>query len=288
MILKIWSDLVGFREAVFSPGMNVVLADRGKDSDENESTNGLGKTTLLRIMHFCFGSDFSREKVLNHPDLIGTSFGIDFQLNGNVIRVMRNTRTPKRVAVTASFLEGIPVDQTKTSAELAEIDIDDWRMVLSARLTPDSRVSEGNRKFAPSFREVSLYYIRLGKDAFVDPQIAFRAESGASKRLAVSYLMGLNWDAQRSLQEVLLARANVTDALKALKEADSATNERSIGELEAERVVLEDAIKQRQKAVQNFQVRDDYADLETRLTLIDRKLHDLINDNHSDKKLLEY
>ena len=40
--------------------MNVVLADTNADSEETEGTNGLGKSTLLRIMHFCLGSDLAR------------------------------------------------------------------------------------------------------------------------------------------------------------------------------------------------------------------------------------
>jgi uncharacterized protein YydD (DUF2326 family) len=64
MIVRVWSDLATFREASFVADMNVVLADQGTDSDENESTNGLGKTTLLRIIQFCLGGDFSRDRVL--------------------------------------------------------------------------------------------------------------------------------------------------------------------------------------------------------------------------------
>ena len=46
MIRRVWSDLIGFREPRFEPGFNVVLAETVRDSEETESTNGLGKTTL--------------------------------------------------------------------------------------------------------------------------------------------------------------------------------------------------------------------------------------------------
>jgi uncharacterized protein YydD (DUF2326 family) len=288
MILRIWSDLPGFREAKFEAGMNVVLADRGEDSDENESTNGLGKTTLLRVIQFCLGSDFSREKVLDHPELTGATFGMDFSISGEVFSVFRNTSTSKRVSITATFIVDLKLEFDIVEGGFAQVDIDDWRLALSARLIPDAVVPSANRKFAPSFREVVLYLIRLGKEAYIDPQIAFKSQSGASKRLIISYLLGLNWSAQRELQDTILSRSHVADAMKALKQAEDATDERSIGELEAERVVLESTIKQRQEEVKSFRVRDDYRDLEMRLGQTDRRIHDLINDNHADTKLLAY
>jgi uncharacterized protein YydD (DUF2326 family) len=53
MIRRVWSDLATFKEARFEPAFNVVLADTAEDSKETESTNGLGKTMLIRIIHFC-------------------------------------------------------------------------------------------------------------------------------------------------------------------------------------------------------------------------------------------
>jgi uncharacterized protein YydD (DUF2326 family) len=66
MIRRVWSDLPTFKEPRFEAGFNIVMADTAKDSEETESTNGLGKTTLIRIIHFCLGSDLARDKVLTH------------------------------------------------------------------------------------------------------------------------------------------------------------------------------------------------------------------------------
>src|SRR3546814_4335271 len=79
--------------------MNIVLADTNADSEETESTNGLGKTTLLRIIHFCLGSDFRREKALSHPDLAGVTFYLEFRIEETNYQVSRNTASPKLVSV---------------------------------------------------------------------------------------------------------------------------------------------------------------------------------------------
>ena len=91
MIERIWSDLPSFRAVEFSGGMNIVLADTNADSEETESTNGLGKSTLLRIIHFCLGSDLARDKTLSHPDLHGVTFSLSFGSDDFEFTVHRNT-----------------------------------------------------------------------------------------------------------------------------------------------------------------------------------------------------
>src|SRR3546814_18912762 len=91
-------------------GMNIVLADTNADSEETESTNGLGKTTLLRIIHFCLGSDFRREKALSHPDLAGVTFYLEFRIEETNYQVSRNTASPKLVSVSKDFVQGLPID----------------------------------------------------------------------------------------------------------------------------------------------------------------------------------
>lgn len=74
-----------------------------------------------------------------------------------------------------------------------------------------------------------------------------------------------------------------------LKEPDrGARGQKSIGELEAERVSLESAIASKREEVEDFNVREDYQELQDRLSQVDRTLHDQINDNFSDKHLLQY
>jgi len=57
MIRSITADKSSFKSIKFENGLNVVLADRTKESTKKDSTNGLGKSTLLEIIHFCLGSN---------------------------------------------------------------------------------------------------------------------------------------------------------------------------------------------------------------------------------------
>jgi uncharacterized protein YydD (DUF2326 family) len=265
--------------------MNVVLADTVDDSEELESTNGLGKTTLIRIIQFCLGSEVSRDKVLSHPHLNGVSFGITFLWGKEAVEVDRCT-TGDSVLVSSVFLKGLEFETLAQQGERSRISLDDWKLSLSARLAPEMPFRK--EEYSPSFREVMLYLARLGKAAFNDPLLSFQGQPGSSKRLVVSFLLGLNWSRQRQLQQEEGKRAQINAAIKALKDAQESTDEQSIGDLEAERVVLEAQVGRKKLEVARFNVRDDYRRLESDLNETDLKLHDLVNENHSDQRLLEY
>jgi len=289
MILRVWSDLPTFHEARFDRvGMNVVLANRGEDSKETESTNGLGKTTLLRIIHFVLGADLPQDKVLSHPDLVGVTFGMDLEIDGETAVISRNTGSPKKVSVTRGFLAGLSLDYESVGGDVAVVDLDSWRCALSARLAPEAKLSEQPLAFSPTFRELVYYFIRIGKAALADPQVAYSNQAGASKRLVTSFLLGLNWPIQRELHNRLDERQRLNSALKVLREAAESADEKSIGDLEAGRVVLETALASRRKEIAAFNLRADYHELEDNLSSADRRLHDLINENYSDRRLLRY
>jgi uncharacterized protein YydD (DUF2326 family) len=287
MIRRIWSDLSTFRAVEFSDGMNIVLADTNADSEETESTNGLGKSTLLRIIHFCFGSDLAKDKTLSHPDLHGVTFSLSFRSDDFEFEVHRNTASPKRVSLSADLVTGLPIEIERTG-DLVVISVEDWRCALSARFLPEGRLPDEIMKFSPSFRDISYYLIRLGKEAFAEPQTAFRGQSGLSRRVNTSFLLGLNWQVQRQLHTLQEARKSVGAALKAVADVVQSDNERTIGDLEADRVLLENALAIREREVSEFNLREDYYDLEKQLQVVDLQIHSLVNDNFTDGRLLTY
>lgn len=289
MITRVWSDLEFFRETKFQSGMNVVIADQAEDSAETESTNGLGKTTLIRIIQFCLGSDLAKDKVLNHPDLRGVTFGIDFTFRGETYSVSRSTTEEgAEVQISAEFIEGLSVDVLSEGGHTKTISLEDWKRVLTLRFLKqrhaDSKLGDLG---SPSFREVSYYYMRIGKAAFAEPKQAFQGQKGRQKRLCASYLLGLNWQSQKTLDDHSEKRTQITQAINAVKTAEDNEGD-SLGDMEAERVVLEEQIAAKRTEVEQFNVREDYTDLEQRLSEVDRELHDLINENHSDTRLLDH
>jgi len=287
MIRGVRSDLKGFRSVTLGAALNVVLADQAKDADENESTNGLGKTTLIRIIQFCLGSDLARDKVLSHPDLAKTTFYLDLKIGGADRTVGRSTATPKRISVDRILVEGRGYQTEPEGDHRVTIAIEDYRSLLSEIYFPQTRiVTNGDVRYTPTFRELAPYVARIGKAAFVDPQVTYQGQSGASKRLCVSYLLGLNWSLQRKLLREIGDRDNIRAAIKAIRAAED--GKQTIGELEAERVALENQMRAREAEMAKFNVREDYRELEVELTSADSSIHDLINANYSDTRLRDF
>jgi len=283
MIERIWSSMPTFRTVYLKPGANVIMASRAADSEETDSTNGLGKTTLLRIINFCFGSDLTKDKVLSHPDLSGVTFGLDWIIGGKSVTIQRNTANPEVVVVSNRLLsENVGVaDGENVKTQLA---IEAWKDVLTKKFYGSALGS------APPirFRDLFAYLVRIGKDAFVDPQQAFKGHPGAAKRLSTSFLIGLNWTKQNELQTNFNLRAELRKAHKALQSLGEGESARSVGELEAERVALDTEIRRKSDEVKSFNVREDYRLLEDDLREVDLSVHALINDNHGDERLKEY
>src|SRR3954468_6308076 len=99
MIRSITCSENSFRAVPLYPTSNVILADRTKDSTRKDSRNGLGKSTLVEIIHFCVGSEPRQgESILVEP-LSGWAFTMEFELDSSIVAVTRNTKSSKVVAL---------------------------------------------------------------------------------------------------------------------------------------------------------------------------------------------
>src|SRR5690349_17177517 len=99
-IVAVRADQPTFREVGFTPGFNIVLAERTKESTKKDSRNGLGKSTLIDIISFCLGGKADK-KGLGCDALIGWSFTLDMYLRDEPISVTRSMSDPSKV-----FIEG--------------------------------------------------------------------------------------------------------------------------------------------------------------------------------------
>ena len=101
MIHAIRANKPSFRTVRLEPGFNVVLADRTMEATRKDSRNGLGKTSLLEVIHFCLGSG-SRQNPLIVDSLSDWEFTVEITLAGVRVSVSRNTSTPNEVALSSA------------------------------------------------------------------------------------------------------------------------------------------------------------------------------------------
>jgi uncharacterized protein YydD (DUF2326 family) len=173
MIHKITSSLQSFKTVTFSAGFNVILADRTKESTKKDTRNGLGKSTLVDIIHFCLGSRFTKSSSrLAHPALHGISFTLELELFGNKFEVTRRTDDATFVTIVGE-LKNLPLPHHSSDSS-QRLPIVEWNRFLGQYWF--AMPVDSPRKFCPTFRSSISYFIRFGKDAFGDPFRHFRLQ----------------------------------------------------------------------------------------------------------------
>ena len=97
MIRTLRCNQSSFHKVTFDRGLNVILADRTIEETKKQSRNGLGKSTLLELIHFCLGGDFKGPVVAQA--LNGWIFTLDLEVQGKPVSVSRDTAAPARVVI---------------------------------------------------------------------------------------------------------------------------------------------------------------------------------------------
>ena len=72
----------------------MILADRTETSTQKDTRNGLGKSTLIEIIHFCLGANVRTGHRLSIEPLQGWEFTLDITLAGNRVKVTRAIASP--------------------------------------------------------------------------------------------------------------------------------------------------------------------------------------------------
>ena len=172
MIHAIRANQPSFKTVEFTPGFNVVMADRTKESTKKETRNGLGKSTLIEIIHFCLGAGATKKKGLLVDALIGWEFILDITLQGEQISVARNTTSPAKVYITGSTSTWPIQPRYDTKTDRFILDTQDWNKLLGHLLFGLPLKADNN--YQPTFRSLISYFIRRGRDAFSIPFEHFR------------------------------------------------------------------------------------------------------------------
>lgn len=287
MIYSVKSDKPAFKNIEFTRGFNVILAERTKESNKKDSRNSLGKSTLIEIIHFCLGAD--RGETLRKKEMDGWTFTLELDLAGKKYAVTKNTSAKSKV-----FIEGdcsswpiFPDIDKKTGGKV--ISNADWKRVLGV-LMFGLQLNYEERKYVPTFRSLISYFVRRnGKSgAFLEPFQQYKVQQEWDKQVNNAFLLELGWD-YASKWQVLKDREKILAQIKQEAQAGLLANIMgSIGELEANKIRLEAQAKQEEAHLKNFKVHPQYSKIEIEANELTKRIHDLVNENINEKRLLEY
>ncbi len=286
MIYKVYSDKECFRPVNLKPGFNVILAERTKESAQKDSRNGLGKTTLLEIIHFCLGSSPKKGEGLPVSQLKDWTFFIDIDLNRRKYTVSRNTKNRGNIFISGDFTD-FPIQPNmdkKTGKYFYKLN--DWKDLLG-NLMFNLNTKLTALKYKPTFRSLISYFARRGRDAFSNPFEYSRKPPAWNIQVNNAFLLGLEWEDARKWQVIKDKEKTLNQLKKAISEGLVKSYLGSIGELEAKMVQLEEKAGREHEQLDTFKVHPQYRDIDQEASSITRRIHNLTNETIRENLLLE-
>ena len=284
MILSVRSNMPSFKAFEFTPGFNVILADRTKESTRGDSRNGLGKTTLFEIVHFCLGAGTRRNQGLLVAPLDGWTFTLEVQIKDRYLAVTRSIDEPSLVQ-----LQGDVDDLTEVGERQLDglvVRIPDWNTFLGEQLFGIS-LEEPLLKYQPTFRSLFSYVVRRDRDAFSSPFNHHRSQREWDKQVNNAFLLDLAWQHASELQ-VLKDNENTLNGLRrAAREGLLQGLIGNLGNLEAERTRLDSEIRQQFETLQSFRVHPQYAEIEQTVNELTSSIQQMSNANIADGRLVD-
>lgn len=287
MIHRIFSNDPRFKTITFDAGLNVIIADEALGADKKDSRNGLGKSSIVEIMHFCLGSDFPNSGTLSKGALTSWVFSCEMTIGGHRVTVSRDTSKP-RIMIIEGHTEKWPIQPT-LDEELSKpvFTTDAWKDLLG-KLMFNLPLGPSKVKFGPTFRQLIAYFARMGRDGYTAP-FEFRSHQAAYQTQVLNaYLLGLSWEYAVDWQNLKTKE----DELKAIRKASQTGYFSdvigSLGELEALKLRFEQKTQRESAQLASFQVHPQYKELETQANRLTQSIHELANDNMSDSRLIDY
>ena len=284
MIHAVRANHDSFRTVTFESGFNVVLADRTEASTTKDSRNGVGKSLLLEIIHFCLGG--RKGTSLSKSALKSWEFSLDLQLAGHKVAATRSLAHPGRLILNGD-LSFIP-SEVELGSSLYGTSIRDnqWNRLLGS-LMFGLPFAEKPEPFAPSFRALFPFFARSGREAFADAFRHHRHSNVGEQQICNAFLLDLGWKFARQWQ-VLREKEKLLKAYESASEAGVAKLvSGSLGEMEAERVRVEQSVTATSANLQQFRVHPEYDHIESEASELTDQIHSLANENVSAARLLK-
>jgi|SRR3989339_1213174 len=285
MIYSIRADQPSFKTVQFKPGFNVILAERTKESSNKDSRNGLGKSTLIEIIHFCLGG--KKGETISKQQLDKWTFTLEIDLAGKKYAISRNTSDTNKIIIDGDCSQWTikPVIDKKTGRKI--ISRNDWTKVLGTLVYDIQPIYD--IKYHPTFRSLISYFVRKNghSGAFLNPFQHYKSQKEWDMQVNNCYLLGLGWEYVTKWQ-LLKDREKILSQLKQEATAGLISDLMgNIGELEAAKISLQSQMQQEKEQLDSFKVHRQYHEIEESANILTEQIHEYINLNVNEKRILQ-
>lgn len=286
VIRRLFSSLPTFKAIEFTAGMNVVLAEKTDRSTQKQTRNSAGKSSIVEILHFLLGADAKPNSIFRNSVLCDHEFGLEIELGGALVSVVRSGRTSGTVKVfhLKGDIANWPVGFFSEGNEV-ELTNREWTKVLGRVVFGIPRPESGEPdNYRPTFRALFPYFARRASvGAFQAPIQHDSKQQPWDQQVMISYLLGLDWPLVAQSQRL----RDRNKGLKALKAAAGKELSSVVGkaaDLLAQVTNLENQVTVRREAVESFRVLPTFREHSERAEEITRALNILRMQHQADAR----
>ena len=285
MIHSITADSDSFRAVRFEPGLNLVVADRRRAPTRKDADNGVGKSLLVDIIHYCLGSNHLADNARHEP-LSGLTFRLDLSLGRRRITAERSIDESRPVLIAGDLPdapEHAPPAPPAGSGQRA-VPVAEWRRRLGSELFDLPETAEDTP--SPTFRTLASYLMRRRPEPYLSPLTCFARQSALDRNLQVSCLLGMNWEYGIQSAALRTRERSLRDLRRALAARGVEGVAGTMGELEVRRIQLEQELEVLAPALRDFRVHPQYEALPDEADRLTAELHRLTNRDLEDRSTL--
>lgn len=257
-LISLSSNKTTFKTVKFNrTGLSFIVAKQKHpgESEKGQTFNGVGKSLLVSIIHFCLGAKEANYKLFCEK-LPGWAFTLEFQIGSVVMKVTRSTYEPDKI-----FLD---------DKELSVNKFNDKMEALCFKIPPKAQFL--------SFRSLIPFFIRPRRESYISYDKPSKVGTEYQGQLYNAFLMGLNIDLVQEKKRIRKEQERVKE-LTSNFEKDDLLRDFFSGNKDVTLKLrdLEDSIGKLETDVKKFQVASDYYDVKSEGDKCQRKLADIQN-----------
>jgi len=255
-LVELSANKPSFQTVKFNDGLNFIIGGKSKKQRNNKSTyNGVGKSLMVRIIHFCLGCSKikSFEKFLNDWE-----FTLKFKIDDKIYTSTRKCKEQSKI-----FLNG------------KEMTINDYNEFMGAILFFLDKVKIN----ALTYRPLISRFIRPNKYSYDNYDIFISKESEYNRNLCNDYLLGLDVSLIDKKKELVAKKKAVTEAKKLFEKDDTIQSFfKKKEKIDVSIIDLEKNIETLSQEIKNFKIADNYYEIKKEADEEQNELNNLEND----------